>query len=238
MDHRSTGHSALLVDRPSGDPTLPAVDLATGHPHLLPSVPEPVQPGDRRSPPLFESPGLAVLAVSLVLEGYSWLGVIPTRDSRLLSPILGRPGAAAFAAVFVIASTALIRPDGHVIRTPVQKLVIGGACAVVAASCVLFVSGGPLAATVLGAVDLIAAACVAAAFAVNEWGSKNPDNAHRTEASVPGTSATSGLVMSGRRSAGSGTKPVCTHRGGAVLTALSSGAAGGSVSPGTRRHEG
>lgn len=174
MDHQSTGGSALLLDRLTGELRLPPVDLTAAE--APPIQDDRIEPGPPR-PPVgrtspFQSPGLAMLAVTLVLEGYRWLGVIPTDDSRLSSLLLGRAGMVVFAALFVVAALALTRPVPGANRPSTQKLVVASAGAVVAASCVSVASSGPVAATVLGVVDLVAAGSVAAAFAVNEWGGR------------------------------------------------------------------
>jgi hypothetical protein len=111
--------------------------------------------------PILRSPGLALLAAVSVLQGYKWLGVIPTSDTRLSTLAFGRVGALLFAAACSVAVVALTRPVAFGHRPSSHRLLVLATISVMAATVGLVVTGGNVATHVLGFAYLLTASLAA-----------------------------------------------------------------------------
>ena len=120
MPHRSE-HTSTAPPRAPGSCSsigLPLVDvgsLAPAGPVDGATVAGPPASRSSANQPALPSPAMALLAAISILEGYKWIGAIPTSDSRLSVLVFGRAGAVVFAVVAVVTCLALTRVDrgGH-----------------------------------------------------------------------------------------------------------------------------
>ena len=139
--------------------------------------------------PVLASPGLALLAAVSILEGYRWIGVIPSGDSRLSSLASGRGGAIAFAVLATAAVLLLTRADGG--RRPLLQRLARLATAVVIASSVALLAATATATAAKDAVgvsDLLLASALAGVLIAGE---------RRRRAGRPGTTTAKGGSANG-----------------------------------------
>jgi hypothetical protein len=157
--------TVLLLERPG--PTPRPFDRPTATPPGRPAAAVPAT-GTATTDPALRSPALALLASLAVLEGYRWLGVIPTGASRLSGVVFGRPGAVAFAAIAGTAALGMARARPEA-RNASHRLFGLATVALVTATVLLVASGGSAAQRALGVADLALAAVCAGAVAVGEY---------------------------------------------------------------------
>jgi hypothetical protein len=177
MPHQSEHPSTLLLDRPAGRRrSLPVVDtgparatgLAADASVAGPSTAGPSTARPSADRPTLPSPAMALLATIAILEGYKWIGAIPTSDSRLSLLVFGRGGAAVFAVVATAVCLALTRvgPGEH--RPASQKLVLLATVAVMASSIVLLSGHDTMGKDAFGVADLALASTLAGAIIVGQ----------------------------------------------------------------------
>ena len=114
------------------------------------------------------SPGMALVATIAILQGYTWIGAIPSSGSRLSTLVFGRGGALVFAGLATVAVLALTRSDTDGRRTLSQRLVLLATAALIASSVVLLVSTGTPARYAIGVSDLALASALAAMLITGE----------------------------------------------------------------------
>jgi len=112
---------------------------------------------------------LALLAAISILEGYKWIGAIPTSHSHLSVLVFGRAGAVVFAGVAVVTGLALTRVDSGGHRPLPQKLILLATVAVMASTIVLWSAGGTAGRDACGVADLALASALAGALVVGQW---------------------------------------------------------------------
>jgi hypothetical protein len=123
------------------------------HPLIPPLQPHPCEPGHapRRSRvPAFTAPALVLLASVCILQGYSWLDVIP--DSRRHASALWFAGIALASVVF------LSRPERGRRRMLAQRLTVVTAVAVVVVTVPAVYGHLPVVGDAMGVLDLLLAA--------------------------------------------------------------------------------
>jgi hypothetical protein len=111
---------------------------------------------------------MALVATIAILQGYTWIGAIPSSDSRLSAVLFGRGGALVFAALATVAVLALTGADPDGRRALSQKLVLLATAALIASSVVLLVSTGTPARYAIGVSDLALASALAAMLITGE----------------------------------------------------------------------
>ena len=173
MPHRSEHTSTILLERP-GDAPRSVPMVAAGSSRAPRHADDATLPGPspRRSSvtqPALPSPGMALLAAISILEGYKWIGAIPTSDSRLSVLVFGRAGAVVFAGVAAVTVLALTRVDRGGRRPRPQKLILLATVAVMASSIVLLWTGGTVGRHACGVADLALASSLAGAIVVGQW---------------------------------------------------------------------
>ena len=170
MPHPSERTSTLLLDRPAAARrSVPVVEGGTvAPPAEHPAVAGPSPSRSSANPPALPSAAMALLATVSLLEGYKWIGAIPTSDSRLSVLVFGRGGAAVFAVMATVACLALTRVDRGAHRPVWQRLVLLASLAVMASSIVLLSSTGTVGRDAFGVADLALAAALAGAVIVSQ----------------------------------------------------------------------
>jgi hypothetical protein len=163
--------SSLLLERPGGrNSVLPddgsAVgrwEPADGRP-TVERLPGSSSDGDK----VLISPGMALVATVAILEGYTWLGAIPSSDSRLSAVVFGRGGALVFAALAAVAVPAFTRADAEGRRPLSQRLVLLATAALIASSVVLLMSTATPTRYATGISDLVLASALAGMLVAGE----------------------------------------------------------------------
>jgi hypothetical protein len=170
MPHPSERTSTLLLDRPAAPRrSLPFAEVGTVAPLAEgPAVAGPSAGRSSVNQPALPSAAMALLATVSILEGYKWIGAIPTSDSRLSVLVFGRGGAAVFAVMATVPCLALTRVDRGAHRPVSHRLVLLATVAVVASSIVLLSSAGAVGRDAFGVADLALASALAGAVIVGQ----------------------------------------------------------------------
>jgi hypothetical protein len=111
---------------------------------------------------------MALVSTIAILQGYTWIGAIPSSDSRLSTLVLGRDGALVFAALATAAVLAFVRADADGHRTLSQRLVLLATATLITSSVVLLVSTGTPARYATGVSDLALASALACMLITGE----------------------------------------------------------------------
>jgi len=176
MDSRSTGSSFLLLERPTPRPR----SLVEGRGRTAECGEAPEQytrecsasAGAREDRPaglgfLLRAPGLALLAVAFLIEGYRWLGVIHLGTTWMGSLVFGTVGLALMALAAPVAALVLTsgrQASGWVVDDIVSIVAV----AVTVATGTTLVVGGSAWRAVAGTVDLALAASALGAVILGE----------------------------------------------------------------------
>jgi hypothetical protein len=174
--------AVLVLDRPpmgtgarcDGPARVPALTLFPPTPVPVTADQGPAHKADGLDS-VFRAPGQALLAAVSILEGYKWLGVIPSDRSPLSNLVFGRVGAAVCAALILAAAILLSRPGSEQRRSPSQRLLLLAAGAVAVATVAFVFIHGSVAARWLGAADLLLAAVVLGSLVAAERSRRRAD---------------------------------------------------------------
>jgi hypothetical protein len=165
MQSPSERTPTLLLERPGGRAWAAPDEMTTARSwpddSQWPTTESPIGPVAERDPVL-SSPGMALLGAVSILEGYRWIGAIPSSDSRLSTLVSSRGGAVAFALLATVAVLVLTRAGEGGRRTRPQLLVRLATAAVIASSVAVLLAGtGTLAKDAVGVSDLLLASALA-----------------------------------------------------------------------------
>ncbi len=165
--------SSLLLDRPRGGSwVLPgdrSADASRGRDEGGPTAGQlSGSSAASQSNQVLVSPGVALLVTVSILEGYTWIGALPSSDSRLSTLVFGRGGALVFAAMAAVAAVTLTRAGADGRRTLSQRLVLLATAALITSTVLLLVGTGAPARDVVGVSDLALASTLAGSLIAGE----------------------------------------------------------------------
>jgi hypothetical protein len=170
MQSPSERTSTLLLERPRREVWAGPAEVTDVAPRrdagIAPDEDRTAGPASEHEPVL-ASPGMALFAAFSILEGYRWIGAIPSGNSRLSTLASGGAGAVAFA-VLATAAVMLLTRGGRRRRPLPQRLARLATAAVVASSVALVVSTGTAAKDAVGVSDLLLASALAGVLIAGE----------------------------------------------------------------------